>query len=311
MVDISVVIPVRDEEGNIPNLVGRLTNVLTNMKVVYEIIFVTDINKDRTFEVLKEINCADNKVKVVKLSNSFGQHVAVVAGLNVCSGNAVVIMDGDLQDFPEDISQLYSKLLEGYDIVYGIKEKKNDSLLRNIFSKLFVSVMAKLSDIKMDYNTSMFRIISRRTVNEILRFEERSPSLTFIMSLIGFPTASVKVSSGERQSGNTKYNFFSLINLSISFILSFSTKPIRIISSIGFWISGLSILYMIITLVQRLFFDIVVLGWSTIISLITFIGGIQLLCMGIIGEYTARIFIESKKRPLFIIDKKVGDFKCD
>ena len=307
--DISVVIPVRDEEGNIPALHQRLKSSLKNLKVSYEVIFVTDINRDNTFAALRELNKKDKDFKVIKLSNSYGQHVAVIAGLEKCSGKSIVIMDGDLQDYPEDIEKLYNKQREGFDIVYGVKEKKNDSFMRNVFSKTFVYIINLLSDVKTDYNTSMFRIISKRTRDEILRFEERQPSLVFIMSLIGFPSASVMVTSGERETGESKYSFMSLVNLAMSMLLSFSTKPIRLISYLGFIFSLLSFLYFIFTLVSRYLLNITVPGWATIIALITLLGGLQLFSIGVIGEYIARVFIESKRRPLYIIDKEVGKFK--
>jgi len=307
--DISVVIPVRDEEGNIPALHQRLKSSLKNLKVSYEVIFVTDINRDNTFAALQELNKKDKDFKVIKLSNSYGQHVAVIAGLEKCSGKSIVIMDGDLQDYPEDIEKLYNKQREGFDIVYGVKEKKNDSFMRNVFSKTFVYIINLLSDVKTDYNTSMFRIISKRTRDEILRFEERQPSLVFIMSLIGFPSASVMVTSGERETGESKYSFMSLVNLAMSMLLSFSTKPIRLISYLGFIFSLLSFLYFIFTLVSRYLLNITVPGWATIIALITLLGGLQLFSIGVIGEYIARVFIESKRRPLYIIDKEVGKFK--
>lgn len=307
--DISVVIPVRDEEGNIPALHQRLKSSLKKLKVSYEVIFVTDINRDNTFAALQELNKKDKDFKVIKLSNSYGQHVAVIAGLEKCSGKSIVIMDGDLQDYPEDIEKLYNKQREGYDIVYGVKEKKNDSFMRNVSSKTFVYIINLLSDVKTDYNTSMFRIISKRTRDEILRFEERQPSLVFIMSLIGFPSASVMVTSGERETGESKYSFMSLVNLAMSMLLSFSTKPIRLISYLGFIFSLLSFLYFVFTLVSRYLLNITVPGWTTIIALITLLGGLQLFSIGVIGEYIARVFIESKRRPLYIIDKEVGKFK--
>ncbi|MBI5100333.1 MAG: glycosyltransferase family 2 protein [Nitrospirae bacterium] len=308
MLDISVVIPVRDEEQTLRELVGRLSRVLGGMGKSYEIIFVTDANRDNTFGVLRQLNAEHAPVKAVKLTNALGQHVAIIAGLELCRGRTAVIMDGDLQDYPEDIPRLHAKLEEGYDVVYGVKDRKNDSFVRNVYSKLFVGLMEKLSDVRLRHTTSMFRIISRRTVDEILRFSETQPSLTFIMGLIGFPSSTVKVTSGERKEGKTKYNFFRLMNFAIGSLISFSTKPIRIIAVMGFCVSALSFMYMCVVLVQRAFFKIEVLGWSTTIFLITFLGGVQLLGMGVIGEYIANIFVQTKRRPLYFIDQKIGEF---
>lgn len=309
MMDLSVVIPVRDEEDNIPEIVKRLAETIEGMNLEFEIIFVTDINRDNTYEILKRHHARDGRVKVIKLSNSCGQQVSVVAGLECSSGNAVVVMDGDLQDQPEDIPRLYNRMLEGYDIVYGLKERKNETVIKNLYSKLFVRVMNALSDYKIEYNTSMFRVISRRGVDELLRFKEREPSLTFIMSLINLPTASVRVTSGKRYKGATKYGFFNQVNLAISSLLAFSTKPLRLISICGFIVSILSLLYLVVVLVQRLIFHMGILGWPTIIVLITLIGGLQLFGMGIIGEYIGRIFLQSKQRPLYIVEEKLGEFK--
>lgn len=304
--DMSIVIPVRNEEKNIPLLIERLTTTMMEMKLTYECIFVTDINTDRTFEVLRDCNADDDRVKVIKLANGMGQHIAVVAGLDSSQGSCVVLMDGDLQDHPEDIPKLYSRMLEGFDVVYGIKEKKNDSMIRNIFSKLFVRAINLLSDHRVEHSTSMFRIMSRRTVDQLNRFRENEQSLTGLIALIGFPTDKVLVTSGERKFGETKYSFISQINFAISFLLSFSTKPLRMISILGFIVSALSFLYLGYVVIHVLVAGTAVMGWPTLVVLMTFLGGVQLLALGIIGEYISRIFIESKRRPIYIVEEKLG-----
>lgn len=311
MLNLSIIIPVRDEENNINELSDRIKNTMKMLNVSFEVIFITDINKDNTFDVLQELNKNDQRFKTLKLSNAYGQHIAILAGLNFCKGEAVVIMDGDLQDYPEDISKLYSKLKEGFDIVYAIKDNKNNTAIQNAFSKIFMFILNKISEkkIKNDINMCMFRIISRRTVEAIMEFKEAEPVISFLMDVIGFPTASVKVSSGERKLGKTKYSFLRRINLAINSLISFSTKPLRIISIIGLSISGLSLIYLCVILIQSLFIKMGVLGWPTLVALITFIGGVQLFSLGIIGEYIGRIFIETKRRPLYIIDNKIGFFE--
>jgi dolichol-phosphate mannosyltransferase len=308
MIEVSVVIPVRDEEKNLNELVERLCSTFAELRQSFELIFVTDINRDRTIDVLESLIRQSPNIKTLKLSNSFGQHVAVLAGLDHSQGNYSVIMDGDLQDYPEDITLLYNKICEGYDIVYGIKEKKNDDFFRNAFSLTFNSLMNNLSDIKINSNSSMFRIISRKARDEITRFREFEPSLTYIFSYINLPTATVKVRSGVRQQGATKYNFLKLVDFAISSLLSFSRKPLRVISNTGLVVAFLSFLYFIVVLIQYFLFKIEILGWATIIIITTFIGGIQLLSVGIIGEYIGRIYMQTKNRPLYIIEKKIGDF---
>jgi len=309
MFDISVVIPVRNEEKNIDELINRIFTTIQGIQKSFEIIFVTDTNTDNTIDLLRQHSKQNSNIKTLILSNSFGQHVAVMAGLDHCRGNHVVIMDGDLQDYPEDIPILYNKIMEGYEIVYAVKELKNDRLFRNFSSYLFNQVMDNLADIKIRSNSSMFRIISRKALEEILKFREFEPSLTYIFSFINLQTATVKVRSGARKHGKTNYNFFRLISFAISSLVSFSRKPLRMISSMGVIMSMLSFLYLIVVLYQYLCFQIPVMGWATIIVIITFSGGIQLLSLGVIGEYIGRIYMQTKNRPLYIVEKKYGDFE--
>lgn len=307
MLDLSIVIPVRDEEENVAELVDRIVKTMSELGAAFEVIFVTDINRDNTLGALKAAHQRDERIKSIKLSNGFGQHVAILAGLHHATGDAVLIMDGDLQDYPEDIPILYHTYREGYDVVYATKEIKNESRLRNFFSASFIRILNKLSDFRLDFNTCMFRIMSRRTVAELLKFKEVDPTLNGIVSLIGFPTTKVLVTSGKRKRGKTKYSYLRQINIAISFLLSFSTKPLRLSSMFGIFISSLSFIYLLIVIIQKLFFRIGILGWPTIISLITFLGGIQLLSLGIIGEYLGKVFMETKDRPRYFIEEKIGD----
>lgn len=304
--EISVIIPVRDEASNIPVLAGRLIAMFESLRVSFEIIFVTDLNKDNTVEVLHAQHAMEGRVKFIKLSRSYGQHVAVVAGLQGSSGNFAVIMDGDLQDEPEDIPLLYKEIGKGYDIVYGIKETKNESAIRNFISRSFLRVISKLSDVTMDFNTSMFRIISRKTIDEVLKYREIEPSLTFIMGSLNLPTGKVQVASGKRFSGKTKYSLSRQFSFAISSLLSFSTRPIVYVSMLGLAISLVSFIYFIVVIVQRLFTGVAVMGWPTIIALITLLGGMQLFAIGIIGQYIGKIFLQTKNRPLYVVEKQVG-----
>ncbi len=305
--DISVVIPVRDEAENIPELVKRLVATFQTMSVSYELIFVTDFNRDDTLAVLREQNRLNPKIKTLKLSTTRGQHIAVVAGLDACRGNAVVLMDGDLQDYPEDIPKLWARMREGFDIVYATKEQKNDSPLRNLFSRCFVSMLNWLSDQKLAHNTGMFRIISGRTVAQLRRFREYEQSLTGLMALVNFPTSTVQVTSGQRMKGQTKYSFVRQVNFAIEFLLGFTTKPLRLISFLGLIVGGISFAYLVTVIVRAVFVGIPVIGWPTLVSLITFLSGMQLLALGTIGEYVGRIFLESKRRPLYIVEEVIGE----
>ena len=304
--DLSVVVPVRNESDNLVELPTRLHAALGTLSPHYEIIYVTDLNRDNTLAVLHQLNHADQRVKVLKLSNAFGHHVAVTAGLAHTQGAAVVIMDGDLQDYPEDIPALHSRLREGHDIVYGTKQRKNDSAFRNLLSRTFLKVLRRFSDFDMDLNTSMFRIVSRRVVNAVLQFKERDPSLTFIMGLIGFPTARVQVTSGNRQHGQTNYSLWRQINLAITSLISFSTKPLRMVSMLGICTSAVALLYFLFALGKWALFGVPVAGWTSLAVLLGLVGGAILFSQGITGEYIARMFLETKGRPLYVIEERLG-----
>lgn len=306
MIDISVVIPVRDEEDTVAEVVVRLTATLAALGVTHEILFVTDVNRDRTLERLRALSAADRRVRALKLSNAFGHHVAVLAGLAAARGAAIVLMDGDLQDCPEDVARLYAALGEGYDVVYGVKERKNDSGLRNLTSRTFLRLLRLVADYDLDLNTSLFRIISRRVADEVVRFGEREPSLTFIMAYLGFPTARIPVRSGTRRRGETKYGLGRQLGLALSTLLSFSTRPLRLIALMGLGIAGASLAYFAVVLVQHAVLRIPVPGWTTIIVLLTFLGGAILFTQGLTAEYIARIFLETKRRPLYAIEERIG-----
>jgi len=306
MIDLSVVVPVRDEEDNLVELTSRLHAVLGTLSPRYEIIFVTDLNRDNTPAILRQLNQQDERVKVIKLSNAFGHHVAVLAGLAHTQGSAVVIMDGDLQDYPEDIPALHARLCEGHDIVYGTKTRKNDSAFRNLLSRSFLRVLRRLSDFDMDLSTSMFRIVSRRVVNAVLQFKERDPSLTFIMGFIGFPTARVQVTSGSRKHGQTKYSLWRQINLAITSLVSFSTKPLRIVSLLGLCASGFALVYFLFAVIMWAFLGVPVAGWTSLAALLGLVGGAILFAQGITGEYIARVFLETKGRPPYVVEMRLG-----
>lgn len=304
--DLSVVVPVRNEGENLVELTSRLHAALGTLSPSYEIVYVTDLNRDNTLEVLHQLNGEDARVKVIKLSNAFGHHAAVMAGLVHTQGAAVVIMDGDLQDYPEDIPALHARLREGNDIVYGTKERKNDSAFRNLLSRSFVKVLRWLADFDMDLNTSMFRIVSRRVVTAVLQFKERDPSLTFIMGLIGFPTARVQVTSGNRKRGETNYGLWRQVNFAITSLISFSTKPLRMVSMSGICTSAIALFYFLFALGKWVLFGVPVAGWTSLAALLGLVGGAILFAQGIAGEYIARMFLETKGRPLYVVEERLG-----
>ena len=305
-IDISVVIPVRNEENNVPELTRRLQNVLSGLPVSFEVIYVTDENTDRTVETIKTEHSRDARIKMLKLARGRGQHMAAVAGLAASQGNHVVFMDGDLQDEPEDIPLLYAKAKEGYSIVCGVKQRKNESALRNFFSRNYIRLMDYLSESPGSINTSLFRMIDRRMADELLHFREHDQDPTLLMTLVGLPQTSVVVNSGKRHSGKTNYSLLRQINVAISCIVSFSTKPLRLIAGLGFICAALSLLHLIYVILTWIK-GVDVPGWATLAVLVSFLGSAQLNALGVIGEYLAHVFIESKRRPLYVVEESCGE----
>lgn len=306
MLDYSVVAPIRDEETVVGELAARLVRVLEQRGGTFEIIFVTDVNRDRTFTVLRELHAREPRVKVLKLARSGGQHVAVLAGLHRAAGRTVVVMDGDLEDLPEDIPLLLDRLGPECDIAYGLREQKNDTVARNFYSALFNRMMTWLSDSRVEHNTCMFRAMTRRVVDELLRYGEQEPALTGLMSLIGLPSAAVPVTSAARGGGRSKYTLRRMVDMAISVLLSFSTKPIRFISLLGLAVSAFSFLFLAGVIVYGLRPHYQGAGFLTVAALVTFFGGMQLLAIGLIGEYIGRIFVEAKRRPLYTVEAQLG-----
>ena len=303
---MSIVIPVRNEEQTIPGLLDELEIVLKNLKLEYEIIFVTDENSDSTWDILKIEQKKRNNIKLIKLTRSYGQHIAIIAGLENCKGKCALIMDGDLEMPPNQIPLLLSKYNKGFDMVYGINKNKNHSFLGDSFSRLFNYFMKKLSDQDINFNTDMFRIISRRTIDSLLSFNEINPNIVYLMSLINYPSKAVKINFDNRKHGNTNYSFFRKLRMAINSILSFSTIPINLISLLGFIISLISFIYLFIVIIEKLFVsNYSGFGFGTLAVMISFFSGVQLFAIGIIGAYISRNFMQNKKRPQYFIEQNI------
>jgi polyisoprenyl-phosphate glycosyltransferase len=308
--DISVIIPVKNEEESIPLLISEIDNVLKNLELKYEIIFITDDNDDNTWEILKIEHKKMRNIQLIKLTRSKGQHIAIIAGLKYCNGDCALIMDGDLEMPAHEITKLYREYIKGVDIVYGTNKNKNHSFLGDIFSRSFNFFMQKFSDEIIDFNTDMFRIISRRTIDKLLQFNEINPNISYLISLINYPSRSVQVDFDNRKYGNTNYSFFRKLRMGINSFLSFSTMPINFISFIGFTISITSFIYLIFVIIQKVFIsNYSGFSFGTIAVMISFFSGVQLLSIGIIGTYISRNFIQNKSRPHYIIEEKLWNKK--
>ena len=307
MKKISFVIPIYNEEENILELYKRLKQALTNdfRDFEYEIIFVDDGSKDRSIEVLEGLHNQDRNVKAIQFSRNFGHHIAITAGLDAANGDFVVMMDGDLQDQPEEILKLYNKLQEGYDVVYAERANKKSGLINRALSRLFNVLIKKMIDESIVINSTIFRIMTRQAVESVKLLREQNRYIVGIIGWVGFRHASQKVEHGKRSAGKSKYNLSRRLSLALSAIFSFSSYPLRLIIKIGLFFVFISFLVGAFIIYKKLFYGVPVLGWSSLISAVLIMGGIQIIILGVIGEYVGRNYIETKNRPLYIVKKKL------
>jgi len=299
----SVVIPIFNEQEIIDELYKRLTDAMQKLSKDYEIIFVDDGSTDKSFEILKDLHLRDNRVKIVTFSRNFGHHIAITAGLDYANGDAVILMDGDLQDAPEEIPKLYKKYKEGYDNVYAVRKTRKDNFFKKFFSKNFYRFFKVICKFEIPTDTGVFRIISRRVVNAIKNCREQSRFLLALIHWLGFPSVGVEIERQGRYAGKAKYNFFKSAKLGIDAIISFSQAPLQVATYSGLFIATISFVMGFFMLIKRIFFGMPVSGYASIIVSVFFLGGIQLIIIGIVGEYLGRVHNEVKQRPLYIIQE--------
>jgi glycosyltransferase involved in cell wall biosynthesis len=308
----SVVIPICNEEGNIPELSSRLTTVMEKLCAEegspaegYEIVMVDDGSRDRSWEMIRELHAKDPRIRGILFSRNFGHHVALTAGLDNAEGDVVILMDGDLQDPPEEIPKLYAKYRKGFDIVYGIRRQRKDPLAKRASSFLFWWMLRRFSGVEMPAGQTMLRIVDRSVVDALKGMREFARFVHGMMAWTGFRATAVEVEHGARRKGMSKYNMPRLFKLAFHAITSFSTVPLRLAIYLGLMSSLFSLLTGGYFLYKRLFYHIPVLGYASIIISIFFVGGIQLLMLGIFGEYLGRTYQEVQRRPLYIVRERV------
>ena len=301
---ISVVIPIYNEEKNIPLLFERLKNALETTAQPFELIYVNDGSKDQSISVIKGLAKGNYFVKYINFSRNFGHQIAVSAGLDLCKGTEVVIIDADGQDPPELIPELYKKLTEGFEIVYAKrKSRKGESALKLLTARWFYKILAKLTSIDIPMDTGDFRIIHRKVVDQINKMPEKQKFLRGQMAWVGFRQTFVEYDRDERMSGDTGYTFRKMFRLAMDGITSFSNFPLRVATISGFACAFIGFLLIIYTLYSRYVLKDYEPGWSSLMITIVFIGGIQLIGIGIIGEYISRIYDNIRNRPLYIVDE--------
>ncbi len=300
--EISVVIPIFNEEANIHLLHERLVNAVTAVTNDYELIFVNDGSKDKSLPIIKELSTKFSQVKFIDFSKNFGHQIAVFAGLEHAQGNTIVIIDADLQDPPELIKDLYTKLQQGYDVVFAQREQRvGESWHKLLTAKLYYRVLNRLSEVEIPLDTGDFRIITKKVKDIIVSMPEHNKFLRGQIAWTGFNQTSILYKREERHAGNTNYPYSKMLKFAFDGITSFSNIPLRLATYLGFMVSFVAFLVIVYTLYQKYFKHDVVQGWSSLMVSILFIGGVQLICLGIIGEYLGRIMDNVKKRPLYIV----------
>lgn len=300
---LSVVIPVYNEADNIRPLFERLVTVLKGLNLSKtELVFVNDGSTDNTISLVKELTSEDVEVRYVDLSRNFGHQIAVTAGLDLCIGDLVVIIDADLQDPPELIAEMVAKAQSGYDVVYARRiKRKGESFLKKATAKLFYRLLSSITSVDIPIDTGDFRIISRRVVEALKLMPEREKFLRGQIAWIGFDQTFVEYERDERVAGSTGYTWRKMLRFALDGITSFSNFPLKMATFSGFVMSCISFLLMLYALYSRFILKVYEPGWTSLMLSILFIGGIQLLSIGIIGEYVGRISNNVKQRPMYLV----------
>jgi len=298
---ISFIIPSYNEAGNIPKVLEAINKEMYNLYYRYEVIFVDDGSSDETLDIIQRLAFQYKEVKYISFTRNFGKESAMLAGLKHASGDAIIMMDADLQHPPSIICQLLKGYEEGYDQVIAKRNRAGDSPVRSFLSSCFYRIVNHTVDVQLSDGEGDFRLLSRKAVNALLALSEGNRFSKGLYSWIGLEQKTISYENVARESGETKWSFPKLVNYGIDGIVSFNHKPLRACFYTGAFVLLLSLIYITVSLVQILQTGIAVPGYFTIISAVLFLGGIQLLCMGIIGEYIGRIYIETKKRPHYLV----------
>ena len=298
---VSVIVPVFNEEGCIPALSERLLTVLKKYSD-YEVLFIDDGSRDNTLDSLKNLHSSSQKVNYISFSRNFGHQNALRAGTKFADGDCIISLDGDLQHPPEMIPDLIKKWEEEYDIVYTIrKDMQKLSFFKRVTSKIFYKIMNAISDINFEFGEADFRLIDRKAADELNNLNEDAIFFRGIVKWLGFNQIGIEYTPEKRIWGSTQYSRKKMFGLAISGITGFSVKPLRISTMIGIIIAILSLIYGVYALYVRIFTENAIEGWTSVFFMVAFIGGIQLIMIGILGEYLGRTFMETKKRPHYII----------
>jgi glycosyltransferase involved in cell wall biosynthesis len=304
---LSVVVPVFNEEENIPELYRRLRAVLPQVVQEWEILFVDDGSRDRSWELIRALAAQDPRVRGLRFSRNFGHQMAFAAGLDHARGQAVVIMDADLQDPPELIPELVAKHREGYEVVYAVRVARHgETAFKKLTAKLFYRLLARITAVQIPLDTGDFRLMGPRAVEAFRRLPERHRFTRGLVAWLGFPQTGVPYERAPRHAGTTKYPLRKMLRFALDAITSFSHLPLQLATWLGFAVSAFAFFYILVVLALKLA-GISWPGYTSLMAAILFLGGVQLLMVGLLGEYVGRIYDEVKHRPLYLVAEEVGE----
>ncbi len=305
--EYSFVIPIYNEEGSLPELLNRVAATMDALDGSSEVILVDDRSTDRSFSIMSVAAQRDPRFKVVRLTRNFGHQLAITAGLDFAAGRAVVIMDGDLQDPPELVIEMAKRWREGYEVVYAVREVRlGDSLFKRASASIFYRVLRKLSGRDIPANVGDFRLVDRRVVEALKQMRESNRYIRGMFSWVGFEQVGVSFRRDQRFAGQTKYPLARMINFAIDGVVGFSEAPLRLALNVGFLLATLSFVGGAVAALVKLLGVYAVPGWASLVVITFFLAGVQLIILGVIGEYVGQIHREVKRRPLYLVDRTLG-----
>ncbi|MFH0909351.1 MAG: glycosyltransferase family 2 protein [bacterium] len=301
-----MVIPVFNEAQTLPELHRRLMDVMASTGLAFELLFVNDGSIDHSGEIVRAFCAQDRRVKLIELSRNFGHRPALAAGIDRASGDAVVIMDGDLQDKPEVIADFVAKWREGYDVVYAVRTSRKENPLSRALFKAFYWLLVHVSGIRQPPDAGNFSLLDRRAAQVLKALPERNRYYPGLRAFIGFRQTGIPVDRDARFFGTSRVQFTGLIRLACDAVFSFSFAPLRLATYLGLAVASCAFLYLLVVLYYRLFTDQAITGWASTLGAILFLGGVQLVTLGVLGEYIGRIYDETKQRPYFIVAESLN-----
>ncbi len=306
-IELSLVVPVFNEEDTIPVFVKRIKPVLDAITQEWEVIFVNDGSRDTTLKLLRELNAGERRFKTLNLSRNFGKEPALTAGIDAASGRAVIPMDVDLQDPPELISEMVAKWREGFDMVLAVRsDRASDNFMKRWTAQMFYKIINDLSAVDIPADVGDFRLMDRRVITALGQYRERGRFMKGLFASLGFNQTVVYFARPIRAAGTTKLNVFKLWALALEGIISFSAKPLKVWTYVGLTSALIALVYMLVIIARIVFFGISVPGYASMMSVMLFMNGMILTGLGVIGEYIARIFNEVKARPIYIVSENIG-----